>query len=67
MKTFIEKIKTLHSDEQGADLIEYVLIIAAIALPVLLLIIFFKDDLSEWISEEYDEVKSHSDSGDNPF
>ena len=67
MKTFIEKIKTLHSDEQGADLIEYVLIIAAIALPVLLLIIFFKDDLSEWISEEYDEVKSQSDSGDNPF
>jgi len=67
MKKFIEKLKKLHTDQQGADLIEYVLIIAAIALPVLLLIIFFKDDLKAWIVEEYEEVKDNSDSGDNPF
>ena len=67
LKKAYNKIKTLHSDEQGADLIEYVLIIAAIALPVLLLIIFFKDDIKAWIVEEYETVKSHNDTHDDPF
>jgi Flp pilus assembly pilin Flp len=29
------KLKALHSDEQGADMVEYVLIVAAVALPLL--------------------------------
>ncbi len=66
MKKLIQKVKALHADEQGADLIEYVLIIAAIALPVLLLIIFFKDDIEDWMRESYDEVKGHQ-SNPEPF
>ena len=67
LRTTYRKLKALHKDEQGADLIEYVLIIAAIALPVLLLIIFFADDLKEWMVEEYEEVKGNSPSNSNPF
>lgn len=57
----------LHRDEQGADLIEYILIIAAIGLPLLAVIIYFKDDLVEWISGQYEEVKDSGDAPDNPF
>jgi Flp pilus assembly pilin Flp len=67
--TLLERLKhrlgQLHRDEQGADLIEYILIIAAIALPLLGVIIYFKNDLAEWISESYDEVKGDAET--NPL
>jgi Flp pilus assembly pilin Flp len=57
----MNKLKTMmgrmHRDEKGADLVEYVLIIAAVALPVLGIVIWFKDEIGEWIGESYDEVK----------
>lgn len=61
----IERLKSLHRDEQGADLVEYILIVAAIALPLLGVIIWFKDDISEWIGESYDEVRE-GDGGIDP-
>jgi Flp pilus assembly pilin Flp len=61
----MNKLKTMmgrmHRDEKGADLVEYVLIIAAVALPVLGIIIWFKDDLKLWIEESYAEVKGDED------
>jgi Flp pilus assembly pilin Flp len=58
----MNKLKTMmgrmHRDEKGADLVEYVLIIAAVALPVLGIVIWFKDEIGEWISESYEDVKS---------
>lgn len=65
LKTLKSRLDQLHRDEQGADLIEYILIIAAIALPLLGVIIYFKNDLAEWISESYDEVKG--DAEENPL
>ncbi len=66
LKTAGRKLKALHDDEQGADLIEYILIIAAIALPLLGVIIWFKDDIGQWIGESYEEVKS-GDAGTDPL
>ncbi|MCD4825249.1 MAG: Flp family type IVb pilin [Phycisphaerae bacterium] len=62
----LEKLKSLHHDEQGADLIEYVLIIAVIALPLIGVMIWFKDDISEWFATEYGEYKDGGE-GTNPL
>ncbi len=51
-------LKRLHNDEQGADLIEYILIVAAVALPLLGVIIWYRKDIAEWIQGSYEEVKS---------
>jgi Flp pilus assembly pilin Flp len=65
----MNKLKTMmgrmHRDEKGADLVEYVLIIAAVALPVLGIIIWFKEEIGTWIGTEYDEVKD-GDGGTDP-
>ena len=62
----LERLKSLHRDEQGADLIEYVLIIAAIVIPMIGVLIWFKDDISEWFATEYDAYKEGGE-GTNPL
>ena len=60
------KLKALHSDEQGADMVEYVLIVAAVALPLLAVIIWFWKDISEWVGTAYTEIKDPSFEGTDP-
>ena len=50
-------LRTLHRDEQGADLVEYILIVAAIALPLLGVIIMYKGRIEEWLQEQWDEIR----------
>ena len=47
-----------HRDEQGADMIEYILIVAAVALPLIAIMIWFKDDISKWAAEAWDNAKA---------
>jgi Flp pilus assembly pilin Flp len=60
MKLF-RNIKTLlgrlHRDEQGADMVEYALIVLAVALPLIGVIIYFRDELWELISGQWDDVQ----------
>ncbi len=63
-KNITSKAKSLHHDEQGADLIEYVLIIAAIALPVLGVLIWFWKDISTYFNELWGGIKDGSDGTD---
>ena len=51
-------LRSLHRDQQGADMIEYILIVAAIVLPLLGVIIYFKNDIGQWVSQQYDEIKA---------
>jgi Flp pilus assembly pilin Flp len=51
-------IKALHEDEKGADMVEYVLIVAAVALPLLAVIIWFWKDISGWVGEAYGNIRS---------
>jgi Flp pilus assembly pilin Flp len=51
-------IKALHRDEKGADMVEYVLIVAAVALPLLAVIIWFWKDISKWIGEVYAGIRA---------
>jgi Flp pilus assembly pilin Flp len=58
LKWISRKAKALHTDEQGADMVEYVLIVAAVALPLLAVLIWFWQDISKWVGEVYAGIKS---------
>jgi len=64
LRSISKGLKSLHRDEQGADMIEYILIVAAVALPLLGVIIWFWKDISAWVKESYDEAKTGE--GTNP-
>jgi len=50
-----------HRGEQGAEGIEKLLILAAVALPILAVIIFFGEDLKEWLAGIWQDVKGDSE------
>ncbi len=54
----------LHRDEKGADMIEYILVVAAIALPLLAVVIWFWKDISKWAGDLWDSAKGKK--GVNP-
>ncbi|MEM1107510.1 MAG: hypothetical protein AAGH99_02355 [Planctomycetota bacterium] len=63
MKTFRLLIKktrqtlgTLHCDERGAEGLEKLLIVAAIVLPLLGLLLFFRSDLEGFVTERWENV-----------
>lgn len=39
-------------------MVEYILIIAAIALPIVGALLWFWGDIKEWVTGEYDQVRS---------
>lgn len=58
----------LWNDEQGAEGLEKVLILAAVALPMLALLVFFFGHIKEWVIEGWDDVQDNkADSSDDPF
>lgn len=58
----------LWRDEEGAEGLEKVLIIAAIALPLLAILLFFSGAIKEWVTNEWGNVQDNQqDSDDNPF
>jgi Flp pilus assembly pilin Flp len=54
-------LKAIHRDEQGANMVEYVLIIAAVALPILAIILIYRNDIMEWVKEQWDKVRGVPD------
>jgi Flp pilus assembly pilin Flp len=50
-------LKSLHEDEGGADMVEYILVIAAIALPLLAVVIWFWKDISREAADWWDKAK----------
>ena len=58
LKAIKKTFGALHRDEQGADMVEYILIVAAIALPLLGVIIWFYDDIKQWVFEQTEEIKT---------
>lgn len=66
-----ESALELWNDEQGAEGLEKVLIIAAIALPLLAVLLFFSGQIRTWVSDNWDSVgdtsQDQNDVDANPF
>ncbi len=54
----------LHNDERGAEGLEKLLIIAAIVIPLLGLLIVFRNYITEWVKGDWQDMKNKSDSFD---
>jgi Flp pilus assembly pilin Flp len=61
LKKFKNMLSRLHRDEQGADMVEYILIIAAIGLPLLVLILIFRDRIWDWINTQFENMTSQAE------
>ncbi|MFP3937293.1 MAG: Flp family type IVb pilin [Phycisphaerae bacterium] len=59
----IRRLKRLHQDERGADMVEYILLIAAVALPLLAVIIWFWKDISDWAGSLWEDAKGSAEEG----
>jgi Flp pilus assembly pilin Flp len=51
----------LHRDERGVEGVELLLIIAAIALPLLGLLIIFRKEVKEWVKGIWERASSSSE------
>lgn len=61
MKALMERVRraavAFHRDEEGAEGLEKILILAAVALPLLGLLIFFRNDLRDWLNSTWGAEK----------
>jgi len=60
-KRMRQALQRFDDDEQGADALEKLLIIAAIVLPLLGLLIFFRDELDQWVTNWWEKIRSQGD------
>jgi Flp pilus assembly pilin Flp len=54
-------LRRIHEDEQGANMVEYILVIAAVALPLLGVVIWFWKDIAMWAAQLYGNTKGGGD------
>ena len=64
LKALKSKLSALHRDEQGADMVEYILIVAAIGLPLLGLLIYYRHKIAEWVEELWDKITGEASEPD---
>lgn len=69
MNKLLNLVKRIHRDDRGAEGLEKLLIIAAIVLPLLAVLLYFKDFIVDWVTDSASEVRDDSDTtlGDDPF
>ncbi len=63
MKVLWKIAKRLHSDQRGAEGLEKLLIIAAIVLPLLGLLIAFRQYIGEWATDMLNQIRGEADQG----
>lgn len=64
MKEMLMLLSRLHGDERGAEGLEKLLIVAALVLPLLGLLIYFRDYITDWVGGEAMRIRSSSDAYD---
>ena len=53
--------RRLVRDEQGAEGLEKLLIIAAVGLPLLGLLIFYRNEIRDWVGDMWSDVQDDAD------
>jgi len=61
MKYVMDSLKRLHRDERGAEGLEKLLIIAAIVLPLLGILILFRNEIKEWVVNIWKEATEEAE------
>lgn len=61
MKKLMNLLKRLHRCEQGAEGLEKILILAAIVIPLLGVLIFFRGRITELVSEAWENMTGKGD------
>jgi len=70
LKKITSELRRMLNDERGAEGLEKILLIGALILPLLGILIFFKDNITEWVSGLWTEVKDDNQGyqqGGDPF
>jgi Flp pilus assembly pilin Flp len=52
------KARALYRDEQGADMVEYLLIVVVLALPIAAILIYYRKEIADWVKSLWEGVKS---------
>ncbi len=58
-------LRRLHEDTDGAMSVEKILILAIIALPILLIMIIFRDKLVGWFNGQSNQLNTDPNAGGN--
>ena len=65
----MKMLKYIHEDESGAEGIEKILIICAIVLPMLAVLLFFKEKIGDWLKSQWESIlgNTQADTSTNPL
>ncbi|MFW5682524.1 MAG: TadE/TadG family type IV pilus assembly protein [Phycisphaeraceae bacterium] len=66
MRSLVQSLVRFHRDDRGAEGLEKLLIIAAIVLPLLGVLIFFRDEIGDWIDGLWSDMRGDADSFGGP-
>jgi len=67
MKQVWESLRALHADERGAEGLEKLLIIAAIVLPLLGLLIIFRNEIRAWVTDIWERARGDAEADEGDF
>ncbi len=54
-------LKALWLDEDGADTVEYILLVAVIALPLLAIVLIFRDRIWAWAQSQWTTIQGDAE------
>ncbi len=64
LKRTSKALGRFHRDESGAEGLEKLLIIAALVLPLLGLLIWFRNEIRDWVTDLWEEQKDEAQDWD---
>jgi Flp pilus assembly pilin Flp len=59
--TISDRMYQLAKGDRGAEGLEKLLIVAAIVLPLLGVLLFFKGAITDWLKENWESIKGHEE------
>lgn len=63
----IANLKRLHRDEAGSQGLEKLLIVAAVVLPLLGLLIIFRNEIKDWVVQVWKDARGQAEQNQDQF